>query len=387
MWVVVVVVGLFGFLVVEFIYLAVVLRWEDEKTRGLAYYGLPAVQRDQFKQTLRRHAILLSPILRLLGRFSDGALAKATFRVKGVAGPKGTCSPESFERGLAYQAQAEDVFVVTQMKCGTTWMQHLVYEILQRGNGDLVASGTALYAVSPWLEALKSVSVDDAPLIGAERPSRIIKTHLPASLCPFDPSAKYIYVARHPVSCFASCVDFLHTNMGAFAPRLDEAERWYCSDELMWWGTWPAHVDGWWQRSKQNDNVLFVHFEAMKRDLPGVTRQVAGFLGLAALTEAELARVLTKCSFEYMQRHGDAFEMGPPHILATEAKLFVKGTADRHKDVPQEVRRRILSWCSEEMTRRDVPLEWLEPDGAREQESDHHTAGRDLPQSPGPGVS
>jgi hypothetical protein len=73
--------------------------------------------------------------------------------------------------------------------------------------------------------------------------------------------------------------------------------------------------------------------------------------------------------------------------LATEAKLFVKGTADRHKDVPQEVRRRILSWCSEEMTRRDVPLEWLEPDGAREQESDHHTAGRDLPQSPGPGVS
>ncbi|NNG16824.1 MAG: sulfotransferase domain-containing protein, partial [Gemmatimonadales bacterium] len=341
-----------------------VLRWEDEKTQGLGYYGLAAAQRERFKRTLRRHAVLLSPILNVLGRFSTGALAKATFRVREVSGPRGTCSPESFERGFAYQARPEDVFVVTQMKCGTTWMQHLVYEIVRRGKGDLVETGTALYAVSPWLEASKSVSMDDAPLIGAERPSRVIKTHLPSQLCPDAPEAKYVYVARHPVSCFASCADFLHANMGRFAPGLDEIEQWFCSDELMWWGSWPAHVEGWWKRSGQDKNVLFVHFEDMKRDLAAIIRQVVSFLGMAPLTAEELESVVRKCSFHYMQQHGDAFEMGPPHILATEAKLFVKGTADRHRDVPETVRNRVLDWCSKEMQQRALPLEWLELDRA-----------------------
>ncbi len=361
MWIVVIVIAAIGFLVIEFVYLALVLKWEDEKTRGLGYYGLAPAERERFKRTLRRHAILLSPMLRLLGRFNTGALAKATFQVRGIAGPRGTCSPESFERGVSYEARADDVFVVTQMKCGTTWMQHLVYEVLRRGNGDLVDSGTALYAVSPWLEALKSVPVDDAPLVGTERPSRIIKTHFPVSLCPGGAGAKHVYVARHPVSCFASCVDFLHTNMGAFAPSLDEIEQWYCSDERMWWGSWPAHVGGWWQRSLEDDAVLFVWFEDMKRDLASVARQVAGFLGVAPLTEDELARVLTKCGFAYMQRNEEAFEMHPPHILATEARLFVKGTADRHKDVPDAVQQRIRDWCTSQLEQRKLPLEWVEP--------------------------
>lgn len=39
------------------------------------------------------------------------------------------------------------------MKCGTTWMQHIVYEVVGRGRGDLVATGTTLYSQSCWLEA------------------------------------------------------------------------------------------------------------------------------------------------------------------------------------------------------------------------------------------
>ena len=240
-------------------------------------------------------------------------------------------------------------------------MQHLVYEILSRGEGDLVETGTALYAVSPWLEAAKSVSVDEAPLIGTERPSRLIKTHFPASLCEYRPEPKYIYVVRHPVSCFASCVDFIATNMGAFAPRLDKVEEWFCSDALMWWGVWPAHVEGWWNRSVQHANVLFVHFEDMKRDLADVVVRVAHFLDMAPLSDEEMENVLVKCGFAYMQRHGDAFEMGPPHILAVEAQLFVKGTADRHKDVPEQTRQRILNWCRKEMIERGLPVEWLTP--------------------------
>jgi hypothetical protein len=187
---------------------------------------------------------------------------------------------------------------------------------------------------------------------------------MPAEICPYSPDARYIYVARHPASCFASCVDFLNTNMGSFAPGLDAVEEWYCSDESMWWRSWPTHVLGWRELSRTRDNVLFVRFEDMKADLAVVVRQVADFLGVKPLSEDELERVVHKCGFAYMQENKGAFEMHPPHILAIDAELFVKGTADRHKDVPEETRRRIMDWCAEQMEGGDMSLERLYPEAS-----------------------
>ena len=59
--------------------------------------------------------------------------------------------------------------------------------------------------------------------------------------------------------------------------------------------------------------------------------------------------------------HGEAFEMHPPHILATDAELFVSGKADRHLDVPQEARDRIAAWVREEMAGADFPLQQTYP--------------------------
>ena len=360
-WIALVVGALLLFLLAQMIYFAVVVSWTNEQTNGLGYYGRSPQERARFKATLRRHARLLYPIMRLITRMSKFNFERASFRQDGIAGPRGTCSPESFQRGIAYRAQPEDVFVVTQMKCGTTWMQHVVYEVLLRGHGDIVDSGRTMYALSPWLEALKSVPVEQASLIGSERPTRIIKTHLPARVCPFSREARYIYVARHPVSCFASCVDFVATNLGAMAPPVEVVDEWFRSD-LMWWGKWTDHVSGWWDRAQSERNVLFVHFETMKRDLPGVVRQVAEFLGVAPLSQQELDQVVEKSGFAYMQRHKDSFEMNPPHVLQTDAELFVRGSADRHHDVPADVKRRILEWCDTELAGSNFPLAETYPD-------------------------
>jgi hypothetical protein len=290
------------------------------------------------------------------------ARAKARIQYPGVSGPGGSCSAETFARAAAYRPRPEDVFVATQMKCGTTWMQHVVFQVLRRGRGDLVETGREMYAVSPWLEGRKSVSIDAATLLGVERPSRIIKTHLPASLCPFSPEAKYIYVARHPISCFASCIDFVVTNVGRMAPDLAGFERWYTSADLMWWGTWTDHVRGWWDLAAREPNVLFVYFEDMKQDLASIVRRVAAFLGVSPLTDEEVARVVHTCGFKYMQDHQDNFEMHPPHLLQSNAALFVSGSAERHKDVPAEVRSRIARWVVADMATSSFPLAERYPD-------------------------
>ena len=343
-------------------YMATVLKWEDEQSVGLGYYGLPLAGRDAFKERLRTHARRLRPILALNAKLAKLDFARARIQFQGVSAPSGSCSVDSFAKAAAYTPSANDVFVVTQMKCGTTWMQHVVYEVLMRGAGNLVETGTAMYAVSPWIEGRRSVPLEQAPLVGAERPSHIVKTHLPAQLCPFNDQAKYIYVARHPVSCFASCIDFVDTNVGGMAPDIPAFEKWYTSPDLMWWGTWTDHVKGWWGRAQSSPNVLFVYFEDMRQDLGDVVKQVAGFLGVAPLNADELAAVVHKCGFAYMQEHQDMFEMHPPHILQTNAELFVSGSADRYKNVPADVRARVAEWVVQEMAESDFPLATAYPD-------------------------
>ena len=361
-WLAVLAAAIVGFLAVEYVYLAVVLTREDQRTTGLGYYGLPPAERERFRERLRRQATLLSPLLRLLGRFSRFDFTKTSFHHRGIAAPKGTCSGESFALADAYQPGSEDVFVATQMKCGTTWMLHVVYQVLRRGEGDLVETGSTLHAVCPWIEGRKTVSMAGAPLVGQQRPSRIIKTHLPASHCAYAREARYIYVVRHPVSCFASCADFIVENAGRLAPAREQIEQWFCSDAQMWWGTWPVHVEGWWKLSQQHPNVLFVSFEEMKRDLRSVVAKVVGLLEVPALNPQEMELVLRKCSFAYMQEHQEAFEMHPPHLLAADAELFVRGTADRHQDVPEAMRRRLLAWTAERMREQTFPLDRYYPD-------------------------
>jgi hypothetical protein len=351
--------ALVAFFVMQFLHLVVVMAWCDARTKGADYYGRSREERSHFKKVLRRHRFALAPILRLLGRCRRFRFEDSYFSVGGVAGPKGTCTQEDFQRALQYQPQSDDILVASQMKCGTTWMQHLVLQVLTRGEENLAESGTTLYAVSPWLESSKTVCLDAAPRVGVDRRWHIIKTHFPTSLCPYSPEAKYVYVARHPVSCFASCVDFIRSNLPEFAPSLEACEAWYRSSKLMWWGTWPAHVAGWWAWAEQRDNVLFVRFEDMRRDLSAVARQVATFLEVEALTDSELASIIRKCSFDYMRDNADSFEMHPPHLLQTRGKFFVSGKTSRYRDIPEDVAARISQWCHQELAASGVPVEDL----------------------------
>ena len=85
-----VVVGYIGYTM----YLATVLKWEDEQTVGLAYYGLPLAGRNAFKDTLRAHARRLRPLIQFNAKFTKLDFAKSHITHQGVAGPGGSCSTQ-----------------------------------------------------------------------------------------------------------------------------------------------------------------------------------------------------------------------------------------------------------------------------------------------------
>jgi hypothetical protein len=347
------------------VYLTGYLAWEQRQTSGLAYYGRPLAERRALKQRIRRRSLPAKPLVHALARLNRSRLTMPSFEYQGVCGPTKLSGPDVFARAAAYTPRAEDVFVATQMRCGTTWMQQIVFQIVTRGQGEFTDDGYRhLYAISPWIDAVNSVSLPDAPLVGSP-PTRIIKTHLPASLCPYGPEARYIYVARHPVSCFASIVDFNRSMVGPVLPPVDTLAEWFCSDR-MYWLPWPRHVDGWWQWSLTRSNVLFVHYEDMKRDFPAVRARVADFLG-CRLTPAEAARVDDKCRFEYMKAHEEYFEMAPPTMFSVAGgEYMASGKEARHEDVTPAIRTRIVSYCRHALRGGEYPAGRFYPELAED---------------------
>ena len=104
----------------QIVHLAVVLEWSERQTRGAGYYSRPPEWRRRFKRLLRIHAALVAPILGILGATSRKHFSQRCIRYAGVCGPAGACTVENFRRAAAYDPRQEDVFVVTQMRSGTT---------------------------------------------------------------------------------------------------------------------------------------------------------------------------------------------------------------------------------------------------------------------------
>lgn len=347
--------------VAPFKYLNWYLRWERRNTGGMAYYGRTLAQRRALKQQIRRYSAPAKPLVRFLAMGNQNSSAMPAFEFEGVFGPPKVSSAEVFARAKNYHPQPEDVFVATQMRCGTTWMQQIVYEIVHRGQGNLGDDGHGhLYAACPWIDAINSVSMEKAPLVG-ERPTRIIKTHLPTSLCPYSDMAKYIYVTRHPVSCFASIVDYNRTLLGPLMLDIEKLADWFCSDR-MYWLPWPKHVEGWWRWAESRNNVLFIHYEAMIADFAATLDRVADFLGYR-LTAEEKRLIGEKCSFQYMKNHEELFEMAPPNMFSVVSGQFLAGgKASRHEDVTPASRERILAYCRQSLSGVSYPVQQFYPD-------------------------
>ena len=110
---------------------------------------------------------------------------------------------------------------------------------------------------------------------------RAFKSHFPYEMMPCGmPSTtpgKYIYVARNPKDVVTSF--FHHYYMFPFYPKYEWDE---CFEKFMKgevdFGDYFDHVLGWWAH-KDDDNVLFLKYEDMKKDLPSAVDKIAKFIG------------------------------------------------------------------------------------------------------------
>jgi hypothetical protein len=224
---------------------------------------------------------------------------------------------ENLADGMKFEPQDGDLFVCTYPKCGTTWTQYIVYQLVRR---KPIESGESLRELFPHLEEIGRRAA------AAQPTPRLIKTHLPYRMTPMHRGARYLVVIRNPFDC---CVSFYHHTRGfpkhyAFeGGSFDSYFECFLAGQVDF-GDYFDHLLPWLAASV-DDHIMVVTYEALKGDTVGTIANVARFLGgVARETATEpgaIERIVAEASFDSMHRNQQRWSSARPD----DAKFVRRG--------------------------------------------------------------
>lgn len=204
----------------------------------------------------------------------------------------------------------DDVWVVTYPKSGTTWMQEMVWLLVN--NLDYKTARRILQTErSPYLEIgcwvteaarTKANIGDSVREVEMLKSPRCIKTHLPLQMLPeqlWTVRPKIIYVARGAKDVAVSYYHHHRLFFGYTGSSEDFFEALLA--EIVPYGSMWDHILDFW-KLRHEPNVMFTTYEAMKKDLPGVVQRTADFLN-CTLNPEQLKQLCEHLSFESMKNN------------------------------------------------------------------------------------
>jgi aryl sulfotransferase len=107
---------------------------------------------------------------------------------------------------------------------------------------------------------------------------------------------------------------------------------WMTRDGHPFWPFW-ENIRSWWA-IRDLPNVLLLHFDDLKKDMPGEIRRIADFLGIA-VDDRDRPKILEHCCFDYMKANATPTVPAGGAFWDGGAETFInKGVNGRWKDVP-----------------------------------------------------
>uniref|UniRef100_G3TR40 Sulfotransferase n=1 Tax=Loxodonta africana TaxID=9785 RepID=G3TR40_LOXAF len=208
-----------------------------------------------------------------------------------------TMSSEELLNSLdSFDAREDDVFLVSYPKSDLVEGTHWIAEVIENiPNARLTLTSPIEFGDISKFEELKMVSKQ-----------RVIPTHLSYDMLPMKIkitkcSYKVIYVVRNPKDTAVSLYHYYRDN-----PNLPPTATWAEFLELFLrgdvvYGSWFDHVLS-WEDHKNDENVLIIFYEEMKKDVSKTIKEITAFLGIH-VSDSEINKIAWKTSFSEMKNN------------------------------------------------------------------------------------
>ena len=213
---------------------------------------------------------------------------------------------------------------------GTTWLQEIIYLIYNDADTE-AAKSAYLYERFPYIESTLPMTPNAGPALQLDymldqKPPRLMKSHLPKSFFRrtlATNKTKVVVPVRNPKDVLVSLYHFYQMVpvLGSFPGTWDQFFQHLYMKKQLFYGDYFDFYEGWWRYKAENpDQVLFVWYEDLKRDVTGVIRALASFLG-KSMTERQIEIIKEHTTFDHMK----ANEMIRPAPTPQREIFFRKG--------------------------------------------------------------
>ncbi|XP_071746961.1 uncharacterized protein [Lepeophtheirus salmonis] len=231
----------------------------------------------------------------------------------------------------------DDVWVVTFPKSGTTWMQSILWLLLNDGKfpinrhmdevsphleldqgtpkdeqrrrlmekkEELPKEDPFIEFIDKFIEKQNSTPVDLANSLPRNK-RRLIKSHLPFCLLP--PGVlkrnKVVFVYRDPRDVVISYYHHMRLiSDSSFSGSLEDFFDYFIKDEVNCAPFWDYIHQAFTEGSKYKNKIHFVHFKDMKKDLRSVIEELIPFLDLNP-ENYDLNKIMEQVSIESMKKN------------------------------------------------------------------------------------
>lgn len=231
-----------------------------------------------------------------------------------------------------FTSRPSDILISTVQKAGTTWLQQILYQLVSGGDTEF----NSIEQVVPWLdwpsESKNTTEIID--VFNSLSDPRIFKSH-----CFYEDTltfkgVRFILCSRDPRDvCVSNYYHFINlTDEAKHILKVPEDtsfdvffERW------MKMGLWFNHVSSWWPK---HDDVLWLRYELMKRDLPSAVDSIIDFLKWGVSNEIR-DRVIQHSSFEWMKNNEEKFQLHLDNgqLLVNSNSFLRKGEIGDYKNI------------------------------------------------------